>query len=63
MFEFNVKTEGKNELGLVELLKEFADGFWTPDHAAEDQARDMILREFKRKIETEFKLLDLQMKT
>ena len=60
MFKFTSATEGQNRLRLRELLQTFTDGFGVPSHMLSHDAADMILAEFKRRIQVELELLTLE---
>ena len=57
--KFKAKTNGEDHLNFVSQLQRFADGFWLPDHVDEEQATNVILDAFKRKVRGQLELLDL----
>ena len=60
MFEIKVTTEGKNELGLLENLQEFAKGYGIPAHVTDAQAAAMIEDSFRRKIHSELEMMEIK---
>ena len=62
MFQIKVTTERKNELGLLEKLLEYADGYGFPAHIDEEQARAMLLDSFTRKTHAELQMMEVSVK-
>ena len=60
MFEINVTTEGKNELGLLDKLQSYAEGYGIPVHVSEDDAAAMIMNSFKRKIHADLEMMEIK---
>lgn len=60
MFRYIASTEGNNKLGLREALQNYADGFWHPAGITGEHAAAMALDAFKRQVQSELQLLDLQ---
>jgi hypothetical protein len=54
---FIVTTEGRDSLGLRQLLEVFANGQWVPDHYTPEQAAEFVLDQFKRTVASELELL------
>ena len=57
--KFKASTNGKNELGLKDQLRRYADDYWLPDHVSDERGDEIILDAFKRKVAGELKLLDV----
>ena len=60
MFKIQVTTEGKNELGLLQQLHDYANGYGIPTHVSEEQAAAMIMDSFKRKIHGELEMMEIK---
>jgi hypothetical protein len=60
MRRFLATTEGRNQLGLRELLQHYAEEQWVADHLTPEQAAESVLDCFKRAVRTEMELLDLE---
>ena len=60
MQAFNAKIEGKNRLGLRELLQRNADEQWVATHMTPQQAAESGLDSFKRAVHGELELLVLE---
>ena len=56
---FKATSNGDDELQLAKQLQAFADGYWLPGHATDDQAAEIILDAFKRKMAGQLELLYL----
>ena len=56
---FKVTTDGKDELGIRELVERYANNFWLADVSA-DQAEAVILDSFKRKLAGELELISIE---
>ncbi len=40
--QFKVTTNGKDELGIRELVQRYANEFWLPDHVTTDQGNKKV---------------------
>jgi hypothetical protein len=60
MRTFTAKTEGTNRLGLKELLQKYANEQWVAAHMTPEQAAESVLHCFKRAVQQELELLDLE---
>jgi hypothetical protein len=56
---FTAKTEGRNRLGLRELLQHYADEQWVAESMMPEHAADSVLDCFKRAVRQELELLAL----
>lgn len=54
---FKAVTTGQDAYGLRDRLQQYADEYWLPDHASDEQGAEIILEAFKRKIAGELELL------
>ena len=60
MRHVTAKTEGQNKLGLSELLQRYADEQWVAAHMTTDQAAASVLDCFKRAVNQELELLEME---
>jgi hypothetical protein len=60
MRHFIAKTEGRNRLGLCELLQQYANEQWVADHLTLEEAADSVLESFRRAVRQELELLELK---
>lgn len=63
MRKITVTNEGADNLGLTPLLQRYADEFWIPDHVSDEQAGQMILDSFRRKVTGELRLIEVRVVT
>ncbi|MDB2685895.1 hypothetical protein N9Y42_01680 [Mariniblastus sp.] len=59
---FEANTTGDDQLQLVNQLQAFADSFWLSDHVTEEQAAEIILDAFKRKVHGQLELLEVKVR-
>jgi len=59
MRTFTATTEGRNSLGVCELLERYANEQWVADHYALEEAADITLDCFTRLVRQELELLEL----
>jgi hypothetical protein len=57
---FTAKSEGRNRLGLREMLQRYADEQWVAVHMTNRQASESVIDCFKRVVSQELELLDLK---
>ena len=57
--KFKASTNGVDKFALTDALQWFADDFWLPDHATPEQAPEIIMDAFRRKVVGQLELLDL----
>ena len=60
MRRFIVRTEGQNRLGLRELCEQYANDQWVADHLTLEQAAESVLDCFKRAVQQELELLEVE---
>jgi hypothetical protein len=60
MPRFIVKTEGSNKLDLRKTCEEFVKDVWVPTHLTPEQAAAFVLDCFKRTVQSELKLLEVE---
>ena len=60
MLAFQINTEGTNRLALKELCQRFVDEAWIPAHLSKEQAEEFVLDCFKRTVEGELELLEVE---
>ena len=58
--KFEATTDGIDKFALTDALQWFADDFWLPDHATDEQAAAIVLDAFKRKVSGQLELLHLE---
>ena len=58
--KFEATTDGVDKFALTDALQWFADDFWLPAHATDQQSAEIVLEAFKRKVTGQLELLDLQ---
>jgi len=60
MRAFTVATEGENRLGLRELCERYVNDQWFAAHASNELAAEALLEQFKRAVQSELELLEVQ---
>jgi hypothetical protein len=60
MRRFLVRTDGQNMLGLRELCQRYCDERWVAAHMTAEQAAESLLDEFKRAVQQELKMLEVE---
>ena len=63
MVKFKVTVEGDDPLRLQKQVQQFADEFWTADHAINDDTGVVILDAFKRKLLGQLELVEVRCST
>jgi len=61
--KFEAVTDGVDKFALSDALQWFADDFWLPGHVTPEQASEIILEAFKRKVAGQRELLELNAKS
>ena len=60
--KFEATTDGEDKFALTDALQWFADDFWLPDHATDNEAGEIVLNALKRKVAGDLELLDVVVK-
>ena len=58
--KFEATTDGIDKFALTDALQWFADDFWLPDHVTPEQAPEIVLDAFKRKVAGQLEPLELK---
>ncbi len=56
---FAARSLGDDRLGLAKLLETFANDQWLPAHCTAEQAKAIVLDQFKRRIAHDLELIEL----
>jgi hypothetical protein len=57
---FTVTTEGNNQLNMRQLCEEVVNDLWIPSHLTPEQAAGFAVDYFKRMVQQELKLLEVE---